>query len=182
MIERSDRMRTRSGNAITPVGAVACGIAAGVVGTACMTAVQEVMARRRRAHASTAAENGHADPWAKAPAPAQLARRVVEGVLQREVPAERIPLLTNAVHWGYGTAMGGLYGLVEGSLRPQPAVHGPIFGLGVWASSYASLVPLGLYEPPWHYKPSSIAKDISYHLAYGSGVAAGYALLRTRRQ
>ena len=26
---------------------------------------------------------------------------------------------------------------------------------------------------------TSIAKDVSYHLAYGSGVAAGYALLRS---
>jgi hypothetical protein len=174
-------METRTGKQITPLGAATCGIAAGVVGTACMTAVQEVMARRRRAHAPSAAENGHGDPWEKAPAPAQLAKRVIEGVLQREVPVERISLLTNAVHWGYGTAMGGLYGLVEGSLRPRPAVHGPIFGLGVWASSYATLVPLGLYEPPWHYKASSIAKDLSYHLAYGSGVAAGYALLRNGR-
>jgi hypothetical protein len=60
-------------------------------------------------------------------------------------------------------------------------VHGPIFGLGVWAWSYATLVPLGLYKPPWHYKASSIATDVSYHLAYGSGVAAGYALLRNGR-
>ena len=92
-------METRSGKQITPVGAVACGIAAGVVGTACMTALQEVMARRRRARASVgAAENSLEDPWKKAPAPAQLAKRVIEGVMQREVPVERIPLLTNAVH------------------------------------------------------------------------------------
>src|SRR6266540_7317484 len=106
-------MRTRTGKQITPLGAVACGVAAGVVGTACMTTVQEVMARRRRAHAPSPTENGQPDPWKTAPAPAQLAKRVIEGVLQREVPVERISLLTNAVHWGYGTAMGGLYGLVE---------------------------------------------------------------------
>jgi hypothetical protein len=173
-------METRSGKQITPVGAVACGIAAGVVGTACMTAVQEAMARRRRGRAPVhAAEDGREDPWKNAPAPAQLAKRVIEGVMQREVPVERISLLTNAVHWGYGIALGGVYGLVESSVRPQPALHGPIFGLGVWAWSYATLVPVGLYEPPWHYKASSIAKDVSYHLAYGSGVAAGYALLRS---
>ena len=174
-------MEPKSTNRITPLGAVACGVAAGVVGTACMTAVQEVMSRRRKARAPRAADNGQADPWKKAPAPAQLAKRVIEGVTQHEVPVERISLLTNAVHWGYGTALGGLYGLLEGSLRPQPAVHGPIFGLGVWAWSYATLVPLGLYKPPWHYKASSIATDVSYHLAYGSGVAAGYALLRNGR-
>jgi hypothetical protein len=171
-------MESRTGKKTTPLGAVVCGVAAGVVGTACMTAVQEVMARRRRAPVRSPAARSDGDPWEKAPAPALLAKRVIEGVLQRDVPAERIPLLTNAVHWGYGIAMGGFYGLVEGSVRPRPALHGPIFGLGVWAGSYASLVPLGLYEPPWHYRPLSLAKDLSYHLAYGSGVAAGYALLR----
>ncbi|HYX83484.1 MAG TPA: hypothetical protein VE777_00810 [Gaiellales bacterium] len=167
---------------LTPLGAVSRGIAAGVVGTACMTAVQEVMARRRPVRAGTATEEKPDDPWAKAPAPAQLARRVIEGVFQREVSADRIPLFTNAVHWGYGTAMGGLYGILQGTLRDRPAVHGPLFGLGVWASSYATLVPLGLYEPPWHYKASSIAKDVSYHLAYGSGVAAGYELFARNRR
>ena len=165
----------------TPFRAVARGVVAGVVGTACMTAVQEVFARRRRARASTTAQGERGDPWETAPAPALLAKRVIEGVTQRQVPVERISLLTNATHWGYGTALGSLYGLVEGTVRPRPAVHGPLFGLGVWAWSYATLVPLGLYEPPWRYKAWSIAKDVSYHLAYGSGVAAGYALLGNRR-
>jgi hypothetical protein len=170
----------------TPLGAVARGLGAGLVGTGCMTVLQEVMAARKRraAAAAGAADNGSArgrDPWEDAPAPAQLARRVIEGVLQRDVPPERIPFFTNAVHWGYGTAMGALYGIVQGSVRSNRLVYGPAFGLGVWASSYATLVPLGLYEPPWHYKPRTIAKDISYHLAYGSGVAAGYRLLAGRR-
>ena len=170
----------------TPLGAVARGLGAGLVGTGCMTVLQEVMAARRRRAAAAAGPVGNGsgrsgDPWATAPAPAQLARRVIVGVLQRDVPAERIPFFTNAVHWGYGTAMGALYGVVQGSLRPNPAASGPAFGLGVWASSYATLVPLGLYEPPWHYKPRTIAKDISYHLAYGSGVAVGYRLLTGRR-
>ncbi|MGN6378500.1 MAG: hypothetical protein ACTHNU_06075 [Gaiellales bacterium] len=113
--------------------------------------------------------------------PARLARRVIEGVLQRDVPPERISLLANAMHWGYGIAMGGVYGLVEGTVRPRPTVHGPIFGLAVWASSYASLVPLGLYEPPWQYEASTLVQDVSYHLAYGSGVGAGYVLMRRGR-
>ena len=166
----------------TPAGVIARGIAAGVVGTACMTALQELMSRRRRAQAASTT-NGSAppaDPWEKAPAPAQLARRVVEGVFQHEVSPERITFFTNAVHWGYGTAMGAVYALGESSLRERPAVHGPLYGLGVWASSYATLVPLGLYEWPWHYRAQSIAKDVSYHLVYGSGVAAGYRLLSAR--
>ena len=165
-------------NDFTPLGALALGVGAGVIGTACMTAWQEVNAKLRRRHAMVAGGRAaDADPWKHAPAPAKLARRVVEGVFEREVPVERIPLFTNAVHWGYGTMMGPAYALVQASRRGNPIVRGSLFGLSVWTMSYATLVPLGLYDPPWRYKPTTVAKDISYHLVYGGGVAAGFELL-----
>jgi hypothetical protein len=163
---------------MTGLRTLTAGLAAGVVGTTAMTALQEVMAARRRRARAVTGGNGSApdDPWASAPAPAQLARIVVRGATGRDVPAERIPLFTNAVHWGYGTSMGVLYGVVQRTREGSPLVRGPLFGLGVWASSYATLVPLGLYKWPWHYRAGAIAKDLSYHLVYGSGVAAGYRL------
>jgi len=102
----------------------------------------------------------------------------VQVVLKRDVPPERIPLFTNAVHWGFGTMMGAAYGLAQGTVRGKPMVRGPLFGLGVWAQSYATLVPMGLYKPPWRYPAKSIATDVSYHLVYGAGTAAGFELLR----
>ena len=167
-----------------PLAVLARGLGAGLAGTVCMTALQEVMAaRRRRARALAGSGNGSQpeDPWTNAPAPAKLARMVVEGVTGRRVPAERIPLFTNAVHWGYGTSMGVVYGLAQRARKARPALDGPLFGLGVWVSSYATLVPLGLYEWPWHYRAGAIAKDVSYHLVYGSGVAAGYELAARAR-
>jgi hypothetical protein len=163
---------------MTGLRTLTTGLAAGLVGTTAMTALQEVMAARRRHTSAVTDGNGSGpdDPWARAPAPAQLARIAVRGATGRDVPAERIPLFTNAVHWGYGTSMGVLYGLVQRTREGSPLVRGPLFGLGVWASSYATLVPLGLYKWPWHYRAGAIAKDLSYHLVYGSGVAAGYRL------
>jgi hypothetical protein len=163
---------------MTGLRTLTAGLAAGLVGTTAMTALQELMAaRRRRARGATGGNgSGPDDPWARAPAPAQLARIVVRSATGRDVPAERIPLFTNAVHWGYGTSMGVLYGIVQRTREGSPLVRGPLFGLGVWASSYATLVPLGLYKWPWHYRAGAIAKDLSYHLVYGSGVAAGYRL------
>jgi hypothetical protein len=161
---------------VGPVGAVALGVGAGVVGTAFMTAWQETVVHLRRSMTPKhAEENG--DPWAHAPAPAQVGRRIVRLATGRDVPPERIPLFTNAVHWGFGTAMGAAYGLLQSRRGVRPAVSGPLFGLGVWAQSYATLVPMGLYEPPWRYPARTIAKDISYHLVYGGGTAAGYELL-----
>jgi hypothetical protein len=165
---------------LSPIAVVAKGFAAGLVGTACMTALQEVMAaRRRRERALAGTGNGSEphDPWESAPAPARLARMMIQSLTGRDVPSERIPLFTNAVHWGYGTVMGSVYAVVQGASGGKPIVRGPLFGLGVWASSYATLVPLGLYKWPWHYRAGAIAKDLSYHLVYGSGVAAGYELV-----
>ena len=46
------------------------------------------------------------DPWEDASAPAKVAKRTGEGVLHKNVPADLIPLLTNVMHWGYGTGWG----------------------------------------------------------------------------
>jgi hypothetical protein len=158
------------------------GLVAGVVGTAFMTAWQEVVAHfRRHSMAKVMRQAEEADPWEKAPAPAKVGRLFVQRVLKRDVPPTRIPLFTNAVHWMFGTGMGAAYALLHGTLRRRPAVDGPLFGLGVWAQSYATLVPMGLYKPPWAYPAKAIAKDLSYHIVYGAGTAAGYKLLERVR-
>ena len=161
---------------VNPLGALALGVGAGVVGTAFMTAWQETVAHLRRSLTPKHMTSG--DPWEHAPAPAQVGRRFVQLATGRDVPTERIPFFTNAVHWAFGTGMGAAYGLMRNRLRASPALQGPLFGLGVWAQSYATLVPMGLYEPPWRYSARTIAKDVSYHLVYGGGTAAGYELLR----
>lgn len=157
--------------------AIARGIAAGLVGTACMTAWQELSARLRRHMQPKTMREGE-DPWQRAPAPARLAKMVIEKTTGRPVPVERIGLLTNAVHWGYGTSLGAVYGLAAS--RRNPALAGAAFGTGVWAFSYATLVPLGLYEWPWKYSAKTIAKDVSYHLVYGLGTAVAFRSLGAR--
>lgn len=151
-----------------------------------MTGWQELSSRLEKARARGSDESPDAsggdeseqkDPWESAPAPAQVAKRLIEGVFQREVGPERIPLLTNAAHWAYGTTWGGVYGLLQGTVRANPIVHGLFFGSGVWAMSYVQLVPMGLYQPPWKYPLKSLGKDLSYHLVYGLGVAAAYERL-----
>ena len=90
---------------------------------------------------------------------------------------EHIGLLTNVMHWGYGTTWGPVYGLIQGSAPGRPLPRGLLFGTGVWSMSYMILVPIGLYELPWKYPPTELALDLSYHLAYGVGVGVGYALI-----
>jgi hypothetical protein len=158
---------------MTPLGALGRGIVAGVAGTAAMTAVQESVSRLR----DSSDGNGGPPTWDDAPAPAKVARKVLEGVFDAPQPASRIPLLTNVMHWGYGAAWGAVYGLLHGTLRARPILQGPLFGAGVWVMSYVQLVPMGLYRPPWEYDVETVGIDLSYHLAYGLGVAAAFDAL-----
>jgi hypothetical protein len=125
----------------------------------------------RRVRESEAAEgrspDGDQDRWESAPVPAKVGKRVIEGIFQRPVPPERIGLLTNVVHWSYGTAWGAVFGLVQGTARRNLLSHGLIFGAGVWAMSYVQLVPMGFYKRPWDYPAPDVAFDISYHVVYG---------------
>jgi len=158
---------------VSPLGALTRGIAAGVAGTAAMTAYQLLVAKLRGQPAHTEVPRR----WADAPAPAQVGKRLADGVLGRRVTLEDVPRLTNLVHWATGIGWGGAYGLLQGTLEAPAVAAGIGFGTGVWAASYAQLVPLGIYKPPWEYPLAEEALDLSYHLVYGLGVAAAYAAL-----
>ena len=167
---------------VTPLGAVARGSAAGVIGTGVMTAWQELSMKLQSSGEDSGGDENptggqQQDPWEQASAPAKVARKIIEGVFDRKVSPRRIGFLTNAMHWGYGMSWGALYGLIQ-STAPGPALRrGLLFGSGVWTMSYLVLVPMGLYQPPWKYPPKELALDLSYHVAYGAGVGEGYALV-----
>ncbi len=169
----------------TPLGAIARGIFAGVVGTGFMTVAQTLPAKLRSPDdgsqgEESAEQQGQQDPWEQASAPAKVAKRISEGVFHHEVGPERIPLLTHGMHWGYGAGWGAVYGIAQGSAGAASLRHGLLFGTAVWAMSYVQLVPMGLYELPWKYAPEEIATEVGYHLAYGLGVASAFRMLDGR--
>jgi len=170
------------GPRVSPLGSVVRGLAAGVVGTGLMTAAQELSARLQ-AKAADDADSGGAgadaepkDPWEGASAPAKVAKRIVEGVFHKELTADPT-VVTNVMHWAYGTGWGAVYGLIAGTRGTSTLKQGARFGTGVWVMSYVQLVPMGLYDAPWTYPPKDTALEVSYHLAYGVGAGLGYAML-----
>jgi uncharacterized membrane protein YagU involved in acid resistance len=171
----------------TTMNTLTKGLIAGVAGTTVMTALQEASLRLKQ-HALVGTKHEEeaeaVDPWTRAPAPAQLLQRAVTKATGVAPDPVAIPLYTNVMHWGYGIGLGVVYAVAAKKLRAKPttAVAGAAFGMGVWAQSYATLVPLGLYRWPWHYSAKTIAKDVSYHLAYGTGTAVGYRLLTGKRR
>ncbi len=148
---------------LTPLGAVGRGLIAGGVGTGAMTAYQLAVAKARGSESSDT--------------PAQVAKRIIEGVLQREVPDERMDMLNNVMHVVYGTSWGPLYGVVQSSVHARSARHGVAFGLLVWATSLIELPAMKLAPPVWEYPPAELLLDVSYHLVYGLATAGAYAAL-----
>jgi hypothetical protein len=155
---------------------LARGLAVGVVGTAAMTAAQALSSKLKSNDDEQGGDEPD-DPWKEAPVPALVAKRIAERVFHRKVSPDRIPLLTNVMHWGYGTTWGAVYGLLHRCPSEHPMRSGVGFGLFVWAMSYVQLVPVGLYQPPWEYSPNELALDVGYHVAYGAGLGAGHRLV-----
>lgn len=158
------------------VTAIGKGVLAGFAGTALMTAYQEAVSRAR-GRSATAEQLKEPRTWAEAPAPAQVAKKVSEGVFNKRVVKRQAPVITNVVHWSYGAALGGAYGLAASRLQRSAAVQGLAFGTAVWGLAYASLAPLGIYEAPWRYPAKALGIEFSYHLVYGLGVAAAFERL-----
>lgn len=172
---------------LTPLGAVSRGMFAGAVGTALMDTLQY---RRYVKGGGMSApldwEFGTEQrDWRTAPAPAKVAKRLFEGLFQRKIPSQYIPLTNDLTHWLYGMSWGALYGLLSASARkPGPLggfFQGFAFGTIVWSSSYVILPLAKLYKPMWAYDARTLAKDLGDHMLYGMGSTAAFALLRLLR-
>jgi predicted cobalt transporter CbtA len=144
------------------LSAAGCGLMAGLTGTAAMTGWQYVSSALRDDDAGSD-RRARADPWERAPAPAKVAKALLSR-LGYQAPPESIGVLTNVMHWGYGTSWGVLFGLLHPRGRKGMLRRGVLFGTAVWAASYVMLVPTGFYDPPWEYPVQELGLDLSYHL------------------
>jgi Protein of unknown function (DUF1440) len=163
----------------TPLGAVGRGLAAGAVGTLAMDVV--LYARYRRSGGkrdfSTWEFSADISSWDEAPAPAQVGRRLFEGLFQKKLPPDRAALVNNITHWAYGLLNGALYGITVESLTQPRIWYGLPFGASVWAVDYAVLPAAKLYKPIWEYDRKTLANDLRAHLVYGTVTAAAFRFL-----
>jgi len=170
-------MRTAT-QRLTPLAAVVGGILAGAIGTVALDAVHYVKYRRGGGTESPLAwEFAPVETWDQAPDPGQVARRVIEGFTQRQLPDRWAWPVSTAAHWAYGSSAAAMYGIVAGSLRSPHAAYGLPFGAAVWGSGYAILPQGGLYKPIQDYDAQTLAWDLGSHLAYGATTGAAFWLL-----
>ena len=172
---------------LTPLGAITRGLVAGTIGTLAMDALlyAEYRSGGGKSEVGRWEFSAGIQTWEQAAAPAQVGRRLFEGLFQRELPDSRAALVNNIMHWGYGIANGAAYGVVAGSAPKPRTWYGAIFGAGVWGTSYVVLPAAKLYQPIWQYNYKVLAKDLSAHLVYGLTTGAAFKLttfVRRRRR
>jgi hypothetical protein len=155
---------------------IARGVAAGAVGTLAMDAVWYARYRRGGGQSRFAEweVTTDVDSWEQAPAPGQMGRKLLELVTGRDVPVERAPAISNTMHWAYGSSWTAVYGAL---LPRRPLWAGPAFGALVWSSDYVVLPLAGIYEPIWRYDLTTLAKDLSAHLVFGTAADAALRVL-----
>ena len=173
---RDDRRRHSTS---TPLGAIGRGLSAGALGTLAMDALWYARYRRGGGGSNFPAWEFSSGlcTWDEAPPPAQIGKRLFEGLFQRQLSPNRAALVNNVTHWAYGLLGGGEYGIVAESLRKPRIRYGLPFGATVWAVGYAVLPAAKLYKPIWEYDRETLAKDLSAHLVYGLATAATLQLL-----
>jgi nitrite reductase/ring-hydroxylating ferredoxin subunit len=176
------RTRRTAAPTITPVGVIARGAAAGVVGTLAFDVWLYLQYRREHGTEAFADWEFSADVagWDNAPAPAQVGRRIINGLFETELPDSRARLINNIAHWAYGLSGATAYGVVAGSLRRPRVGYGLILGAAMWLSGYVILPPMHLYKRITEYDAKTLGKDLAAHLVYGTTTGAIFALLRRR--
>ena len=170
---------------ITPLGAVARGALAGMAG---VLAMDLVWYRRYRGGGG---EDSFADwefsagttDYESAGPPAQFGKRIVEAVLQKELPPESARTMNNAVHWMTGVGWGTAHAVVFGaaSQRSQPLL-GAVTGVAAWVASYFVLAPAGIYRSITEYDKETLWKDLSAHLVFGTTTGLVYRLFNSSRR
>lgn len=167
---------------VSPLRAAALGLVAGAVGTSAMDVL--LFTRYKRAGGESDFTDWEfsagLDSWQDAPAPAQVGKRLVEGLFQRELAPRHAALVNNVTHWSFGILGAVQYAIAAGSLGTPRIRYGLPFGAVVWATGYVVLPAAKLYKPIWEYDAKTLANDLSAHLVYGLGTATAMRLLLGR--
>ena len=142
----------------TVTGNIGRGLAAGVVGTAAMTASSSIEAKLRGRGASTT--------------PAAAAGTVLGVEPASEQGEQRF---NTVAHWGYGTAWGGVRGLIASTGMGPVAATATHLGM-VWGAEQVVLPATGASSPASEWPAREVGVDLLHHAVYvaATGLAFGW--------
>lgn len=109
----------------------------------------------------------------------ETAKVISENVFRRELKENEKEPAGAAVHYVFGTAMGGLYGVAAEISPGITAAAGLPFGAAFWLAADQVSVPLaGLSKAPTEYPVSTHVYSLASHLVYGATAEISRRTLR----
>lgn len=136
------------------------GMAAGLAGTAVMTASQQVEMKIEDRE------------------PSMVPAKAVEKTFDLEIDSEKAEVrLNNATHWVYGTLWGGARGLLGAFGLSGPTATAAHFAL-IYGTALVMLPAMDLAEPPTKWSKKQIGLDLLQHAIYAAATSAAYEGLR----
>lgn len=113
------------------------------------------------------------------PATETVGRLAYETVAGDEPDEEMRQRLGQAVHWGYGILLGGVYGMLRTDADAPDLVGGLGYGTAAWVLGDELMVPLlGLAKGPTAHSWSDHAKALGAHLVYGAATSSATQALK----
>ncbi len=158
---------------------IVAGIAGGLVASWVMNQVHGLASKGierateavRGESASDAGGEGESDseePNLDDDATVKTAKAVSRHVFRHELTRSEKQVAGPAVHYGYGAAMGGLYGGLAEAVPQVAAGMGTAYGAALWVGEDEIAVPLlGLAGRPTETSPKAHADALVAHLVYG---------------
>ncbi len=162
-------------------GALA-GALGGLAGAATMMAFQAAWSKAAKAAgADELADKTHRQERAQNDATGKVANIASRRVAGRELRTEEKKMGGAAVHFGFGAAMGALYGAVAELAPLTTAGFGTVFGAGLFAGADEFALPaLRLSKSPREIPAEMHGLGLATHAIYGATVEGVRRLVRPR--
>jgi uncharacterized membrane protein YagU involved in acid resistance len=107
------------------------------------------------------------------PATAKAATAISQRVFHHRLSDQEKQVAAPAIHYGFGAAMGALYGAIAEIAPPAKTGFGLLYGVVLWLIADEAAVPaLGLSKSPTQYPLSTHASALASHCAYATTTEA----------
>ena len=123
---------------------------------------------QRQQARSSQARSQQAESKEDEDATVKTAQAISRNLFGHELSPKENKIAGPAVHYGYGSLVGGLYGAVAEATPLASAGFGMLYGIALWALGDEAAVPaLRLGPPPTQVPASKHADYLAAHLVYG---------------
>jgi putative membrane protein len=155
---------------------LAAGLIGGLAATYVMTRFQELSGKLEKKLDKK--EQGQGEGKGEN-ATVKAAAKISRGLFDHQLTPGEKKTAGPAVHYGFGTLTGALYGVLAELAPALTRGAGAPFGTALWLGADEVAVPaFGLSGPPWESPPSVHAQGLAAHLVYGVAAEGVRKLVR----